>query len=243
MGEYFVPAEQTARANAPSPGATTNAGASLYEERFLGYVPGRQAMVLPLGQARLIPAGSDVVLQFHYTTSGKLATDRSSFGLVFAKQPPARRYFTTAVFNDRFAIPAGADNHVVQASMTLHKDAELTGFYPHMHLRGKSMEYRAVYPDGKSELLMRVPRYDFNWQLVYELAEPKRLPRGTRIEVTGSFDNSPNNRHNPDPKATVRWGDQSWEEMLAGFVLLTVDPATDLYELVGAPKPAARRLD
>ena len=130
-GEYFVPAEQIARANAPSSGATTNAGASLLEERFLGYVPGRQAMVLPPGQARLIPAGSDIVVQFHYTTNGRPATDRSSFGLVIAKESPTRRFYTTAVANDKFIIPAGAADHVVQASMTLRGDAELTGFYPH----------------------------------------------------------------------------------------------------------------
>ena len=243
VGEYFVPAEQIARANARSPGATTNAGASLLEERFLGYVPGRQAMVLPPGQGRLIPAGSDIIVQFHYTTNGKPATDQSSFGLVIAKDAPTRRFYSTAVVNDKFAIPPGADNHVVQGSMTLRRDAELTGFYPHMHLRGKWMEYRAFYPDGRSELLMRVPRYDFNWQLVYELSEPKRLPRGTRIEVTGAFDNSANNKYNPDAKATVRWGDQSWEEMLAGFIQMTVDPDTDVFELVGATKPSAQKLD
>jgi len=242
-GEYFVPAEQIARANAPSSGATTNAGASLLEERFLGYVPGRQAMVLPPGQARLIPAGSDIVVQFHYTTNGRPATDRSSFGLVIAKEAPTRRFYTTAVANDKFIIPAGAADHVVQASMTLRGDAELTGFYPHMHLRGKWMEYRAFYPGGRSELLLRIPRYDFNWQLVYELSESKRLPRGTRIEVTGAFDNSPNNPYNPDAKATVRWGDQSWEEMLAGFIQITVDPATDVFELVGAPKKSTQTLE
>jgi hypothetical protein len=128
------------------------------------------------------------------------------------------------VATDSFAIPPGAPNHLVQASMTLHADSELTGFYPHMHLRGKSME----------------SRYDFNWQLVYELDQPKRLPRGTRIEVTGTFDNSPNNPHNPDPAAEVRWGDQSWEEMLAGFMQLTIDPALDILELLGRGPRAAR---
>jgi hypothetical protein len=240
QGEYFVPSEQVARATARSPIMTTNAGASPYEERFLGYVPGRQAMVLPPGQARLIPAGSDIVIQFHYTTAGKVASDRSRFGLVVAKEPPRRRFYSTAVATDSFAIPPRAPNHVVQASMTLHADSELTGFYPNMHLRGKSMEYRAIYPDGGSELLLRVPRYDFNWQLVYELDQPKRLPRGTRIEVTGTFDNSPNNPHNPDPAAEVRWGDQSWEEMLAGFMQLTIDPALDILELLGRGPRAAR---
>jgi hypothetical protein len=123
-------------------------------------------MVLPPGQARLIPAGSDIVIQFHYTTAGKAASDRSRFGLVVAKEPPRRRFHSTAVATDSFAIPPGAPNHLVQASMTLDADSELTGFCPHMHLRGKSMEYRAIYPDGGSELLLRVPRYDFNWQLV-----------------------------------------------------------------------------
>jgi hypothetical protein len=106
-----------------------------------------------------------------------------------------------------------------------------------MHVRGKAMEMRAVYPTGEREVLLRVPRYDFNWQLRYEPLERKPLPKGTRIEATGVFDNSPNNRWNPDPKSLVRWGDQSWEEMMVGFVEVAFDAKLDIQQLVGEVKP------
>jgi hypothetical protein len=107
---------------------------------------------------------------------------------------------------------------------------------PHMHVRGKAMEIRAVYPDGAVETLLRVPRYDFNWQLGYDLAERKLLPRGTRVEATGWFDNSPNNKSNPDPTVEVRWGDQSWEEMMIGFFWVSIPADMDPGELLRAPK-------
>mgnify|MGYP000971212056 CR=1 FL=1 len=136
-----------------------------------------------------------------------------------------------SIGSDSFAIPPGDPNHVVKATRTLPADAELRAFSPHMHLRGKSMEVSVTYPDGKKELLLTVPRYDFNWQLEYHLAQPKILPKGSRLEVTAAFDNSPNNRFNPDPKATVRWGDQSTEEMMVCFVTFAVDPRTEPWRL------------
>ena len=128
------------------------------------------------------------------------------------------------VMNVRFAIPPGAANHEVSSSRTFADDVLLTSMTPHMHVRGKDMTYTAKYPDGRTEVLLRVPKYDFNWQHSYELAEPKRLPKGTVLEVTAHFDNSPANAFNPDPTATVRWGDQTWEEMMIGFYS-TVVPA------------------
>src|SRR5262249_25493458 len=128
---------------------------------------------------------------------------------------------------DTFVIPPGAVNYRVGSALTLQSDSKLVSMRPHMHLRGKSMEFQAVYPTGEKEVLLRVPRYDFNWQMNYMLKNPKLLPKGTRIEVLGIFDNSANNPRNPDPKAEVRWGDQTWEEMLTGQIELAIDARAD----------------
>jgi len=167
------------------------------------------------------------VLQFHYTTNGTASSDRSKIGLIFAKSPPTKRAFIASVADNRFVIPPGNPNYQAAAAVTLTSDAVLLSAGPHMHLRGKSMEIRATYPDSTAETLLRVPRYDFNWQLLYEF-EPKSAPRGTRLEVTGTWDNSESNRFNPDPKSEVRWGDQSWEEMLLAWITLQIDPNTDV---------------
>lgn len=192
-------------------------------EWLVGFAPGVPPEKLKPGQARLLKAGSDLVLQMHYTANGKPATDRSSIGMIFAKEPVKQRVVTAAVTTTRFAIPPGAAHHEVKASMTMHADSEWITLLPHMHLRGKAFEYRFIYPTGESEVALRVPRYDFNWQLWYEFAEPKKLPKGTRVEVTGVFDNSPNNKHNPAPEKEVRWGEQSWEEMMMGFFAAAID--------------------
>ncbi len=221
-GKPFVPPEQTRRDPA-RPLAATFAGVTTMDEQLVGYAPGRPALILPPGQAFLVPANTDFIFQLHYTPNGNATTDRTRFGLIFAKQPPAERVFKAGASNDKFVIPPGAANHRVDAVVTLHADSKLISMRPHMHLRGKSMEYRAVYPTGEKEILLRVPRYDFNWQWDYVLSIPKRLPKGTRLEVSGIFDNSPNNAANPDPKAEVRWGDQTWEEMLTGQIELAID--------------------
>jgi len=182
------------------------------------YVPGGSAYQTKPGQARLITAGSDLIFQMHYTANGKEAMDRSKVGIVFAKQPPKERVINTFIANLNLAIPPGAENHRVDANVKVHEDVVLQSLFPHMHLRGKAFEYVATYPSGETETLLKVPAYDFNWQLTYQLAKPLMLPKGTEIRATAWFDNSPNNKHNPDPTALVHWGDQSWEEMLAGFV-------------------------
>jgi hypothetical protein len=127
--------------------------------------------------------------------------------------------------NGRFEIPPGDPNYRVDSAFTLYQNASLVAMRPHMHMRGKSFEFRAVYPSGDTEVLLRVPRYDFNWQPYYYLETPKPLPKGTRIECTAHFDNSANNPRNPDPTAAVRWGEQSWEEMMLGWFDVVV-PAT-----------------
>lgn len=222
VGEYFVQDGRGLGGREQRP----------WETRFGGYAPGAPPERLPPGYARLFKAGSDLVIEVHYTTNGKPALDQSRVGFIFARQPPRKRVLTMNARNLELAIPPGAPNHAVEGATTLHADAELTLLYPHMHLRGKAMEMRAVYPTGEREVLLRVPRYDFNWQIRYEPLKPKPLPRGTRIEATGYFDNSANNRFNPDPKVEVRWGDQSWEEMMVGFFEVAVDVGADVQQLL-----------
>jgi len=188
------------------------------------YVPGGEPSELQAGQGRLIKAGSDLVFQVHYTTNGKPARDRTRVGLIFAKEPPERRVAFLAFSNFKMSIPAGAPNHCIESRTTLGEQVRLLSILPHMHLRGKAFELRAAYPTGESEVLLNVPRYNFNWQLTYFLKEPKVLPKGTRLESSVYFDNSPNNPNNPDPNADVYWGDQSWEEMNTGFLDLELQP-------------------
>jgi hypothetical protein len=201
------------------------------DEWLTNYAPGRPAYALPSGTAFLVKAGSDFVLQFHYTTNGTAATDRSRIGLIFAKAPPTKRAFIAMIANTNFVIPPGDPNYSAKASKTLAADAVLLSAGPHMHLRGKAMDITASYPTGESEILVRVPRYDFNWQLLYEFGPAKQAPRGTCLDVVAIWDNSVNNRYNPDPKSEVRWGDQSWEEMLLAWVTLQIDPDTDVDKL------------
>ncbi len=185
---------------------------------LVGYAPGDMPLVLAPGMAKRIPKGYTLVFQMHYTPNGTEQTDQSSLGIIFAKEPPKYEVHTRAIAQSRFAIPAGADNYEVASASTFQKEALLLSFLPHMHLRGKNFEYRVVYADGKTEIPLVVPRYDFAWQSNYRLENPIRLPANTRIECTAHFDNSPGNPNNPDPTKTVTWGEQTWEEMMIGFV-------------------------
>lgn len=205
-----------------------------------GYAPGALPMRLRPGQAMLLKAGSEIVFQMHYTTNGKAAVDQSKIGLVFAKEPVKQRVHTLAVQNREFAIPPGADNYPVSASVTLASDVELLDLLPHMHVRGKSAKMKAVYPTGEEEKLLSI-QYDFNWQLSYDLPPGRMMPKGTRIEGVNTFDNSPNNKFNPDPKLEVKWGDQSWEEMMINFfhVAADVDVKPGALLVKPPPKPSA----
>jgi hypothetical protein len=194
---------------------------------LVGYAPGDLGVRFEPGAAKKIPKGAVLVFQMHYTPNGTAQTDRSMVGLKFAKEPPRHEVKTRAIANRGFELAPGVDNIQVTARTKFPEETVLWSLLPHMHLRGKSFEYKAVYPDGKSEVLLSVPRYDFGWQATYRLAKPLRLPAGTRIECTAVFDNSKNNPNNPDPAATVSWGDQTWEEMMIGFVDYTVMPAAD----------------
>jgi hypothetical protein len=187
---------------------------------IVGTAPGDMPLILPPGVARRIPAGADLVWQMHYTPNGKEAKDKSQVGLVFykGKEPPKRTAQTRGATNNGFVIPPGASNHLVESEWVVPRDTLLLSFMPHMHLRGKDFEYRAEYPDGRSEIILNVPHYDFAWQTSYRLAQPLRLTKGTKIHCTAHFDNSPGNPANPDPKKEVTWGDQTWEEMMIGWV-------------------------
>ncbi|MBL8188554.1 MAG: thiol-disulfide isomerase [Acidobacteria bacterium] len=187
-----------------------------------GITPNKTGVVFSPGTARLIPKGSNIVFQMHYTTNGQVTKDRTKIGFVFAKEPGQKMVQTGNAINGRFVIPAGADNHEVKASFTFKDDVEISSFMPHMHVRGKAFKYTAVYPDGRSEILLNVPNYDFNWQLTYIPKKPIVLPKGTRLDCVAHFDNSAKNRFNPDPTKDVRWGDQTWEEMMIGWYTYSV---------------------
>jgi hypothetical protein len=216
---------------APKPKENDADTSALPSDFLVGYAPGQPPEILQPGQAKLIKAGSDLVLEIHYTTNGKASTDRSKFGLVFAKQPPKERVLTLSATNGKFKIPPGDPNYKVDAEFELGTTVKLLGLHPHMHGRGKDFEYRVVYPTGETETLLRVPRYDWHWQLWYTLAKPLVLPKGTRIECTAHFDNSPNNPDNADPTKEVGWGDQSWDEMMVGFFNLVFDANMPVKEI------------
>jgi hypothetical protein len=197
-------------------------------DMLLVYAPGSSPDHWPVGMAKFIPAHSDLVFQMHYTTNGHAGTDQTSIGMVFAKQSPQQRVITLQLANDHDSvpIPPGADNYRVEVHGTLPNDAILLSFFPHMHLRGKRFEYNIVKPDKSVETLLRV-NYDFYWQLSYRLAEPRLLKAGTDLHAVAWYDNSRNNLHNPDPTASVQWGDQTYNEMMVGFFDIAVPANLD----------------
>jgi hypothetical protein len=222
------------------PGSTWLAGAPLNEPvvkvkksdggprgSLAGYAPGVPQRAGTPGRGLLVKAGTDLVLEMHYTTNGQPATDLTKVGIIFAKEAPVEKIAGFSAANTGFTIPPGVANHEVRSKYTVREAVTLTNLTPHMHLRGKSFEYVATYPTGEKEVLLKVPQYDFNWQHTYVLKQPKPLPAGTVIECVAHFDNSPNNKFNPDPAKEVRWGDQSWEEMMIGFgqFVLPLGPA------------------
>lgn len=180
--------------------------------------PGAQPMVLGGGLAKKIPAGSELLFQMHYTTNGTPQSDKSEIGLKFIDEKDVTAEVKTDIAGTfLFLIPPHAADHQVNASTTFNTDAMLLSMYPHMHVRGKAFRYTVRYPDGNSEILLDVPRYDFNWQNTYELKEPKFLPKGSVLDCVATYDNSAANLNNPDPSKQVHFGDQTWDEMMLGF--------------------------
>jgi hypothetical protein len=210
---------------------------------LLVYAPGSSPDTWPANMAKFIPAGSDIVFQMHYTTNGHAAADQSSIGLIFSKRPPERRVLTLQLTNDHFVIPPGAPDYRVEARGTLPNDATLFSFFPHMHLRGKRFEYSFLRKnktaDGKPqyeiEPLLRV-NYHFHWQMSYRLAEPRFLKAGTELRAVAWYDNSKENPHNPDPEAAVRWGEQTYDEMMVGFFDVAVPASLDKQHYFVRPK-------
>jgi mono/diheme cytochrome c family protein len=213
----------------PAPGSAPR------QQRRLGSLiatmaPGWNATVFEPGTALQIRAGAVLTFQMHYTASGKAMTDRSSVGFVFADAPPSTEMRAGSFINGRFVIPAGDASHRVDAEVGFAEDVHVSGLFPHTHLRGIRWEYNLTYPDGRTEKILDVPAYDFNWQTYYMFAKPLAVPKGSKIVSSAWYDNSPKNPDNPDPKVDVRWGDQTWEEMQYTGIMYTVD---------GAPRPAA----
>jgi hypothetical protein len=190
-----------------------------------GYVPGQ---ALPPGdfprRGTLLKAGTDLVLQLHYTPNGKATTDRTKVGIIFAKEAPTSRLLGGNSASYNFKIPPGDPDFKVEASSTMQYDCDLVSMMPHAHLRGKSFEYRVTHPNGETETILRVPKYDFNWQLTYYPAKPIHLEKGSTVQVLATFDNSVNNKYNPDATKEVHWGEQTFEEMMMGYFSVVVAP-------------------
>lgn len=230
-GEIFIPKNEK--------GERQEFGGDL----LAGFAPGLPATVLEPGTGRLLKAGSDVVFQLHYTANGKAGQDKTKVGVVFAKEPPKERVVTLAAQNNKFVIPPGDPNYEVKSEIELAHAVKLRAMLPHMHLRGKDFEYRLLYPTGETQTILRVPRYDFSWQLWYDLANSIELPKGTKIACTAHYDNSANNPSNPDPTKEVKWGDQSWEEMMIGFFDVTIPAGMDPRDILPPRKPQPKRTD
>ncbi len=203
------------------------------DDFLAAYAPGRNPDVWEPGTAKKVPAGATIRLQVHYSkVAGSVQKDRSLIGLVFAKEQPQKVLTTKSVANMFFKIPPGAEKHKVTAEWTAWRDTTVYNFSPHMHYRGAAMEYKVTYPDGKTEILLNVPNYSFAWQTTYVLKTPKLLPKGSKVMVTGYFDNSAKNKFNPDPSKEVRYGEPTYDEMMIGFMdyasewpaLVQIDP-------------------
>ncbi len=187
------------------------------------FVPGYDPATFAPGQAKKIRAGSDLVLEMHYTPNGKAVADRSRIGLVFATEPVRERVIIVSAGNNRFVIPPGDPNYRVDGAITFRNHGKILSLYPHMHLRGKGFEFRLVHADGRVETLLKLTRYSFNWQLDYRLETPVAIAPGMKMECTAWYDNSANNPLNPDPRAEVRYGEMSWEEMAGGVMQVAID--------------------
>jgi hypothetical protein len=189
-------------------GMPTDMGALL-----VTHAPGTEPLVFPAGTAMKVRAGATLTFEIHYTPNGTAGVDRSSVGFIFAKQPPVEEIINSGFDNQVMRIPAGAANHRVDAEVTFTQDVKLWALWPHMHLRGKSWAHELVYPDGRTESVLSVPHYDFNWQTYYVFERPIDVPKGSRLRSIAHFDNSRGNAANPNPDVEVGYGPQTWDEM------------------------------
>jgi hypothetical protein len=225
----------------PTPGSATQRVGTFTVEA--SYVPGISAFDYRIyGAGKLVPANTDLVFSMHYTPNGKELIDHSKLGITLAKKEPDRRYLTFSISSpndaDSFAIPPHDGNWASPPAIaTFDEDCEMVWAQPHMHIRGKDMTYTLEYPDGRKETILNVPRYDFNWQLGYEWAEPIKIPKGTKIVAYAHYDNSEANRYNPDPNRTVYYGNQSWEEMMQPWFAVIVDKKVDVRKVLRRAGP------
>jgi mono/diheme cytochrome c family protein len=235
-GEFYVPVAYKRDANGFATGLLGGTQNPQSEEedstsrytQLAAYVPGLQPQNFSLSDsALLIPAGSDLVLEIHYTTNGTPGSDLTRIGMTEAKHPTKYRYLTLVDSANKFTIPPGDSNYEIRAEGTFALDTQLVWLQPHMHLRGKDMEIRLIYPDGRAETIIKVPHYSFLWQIGYDEEKPLPIPKGTTMQVIAHMDNSPNNPYNPNPNVAVPHGDQSWEEMMEGWFAVIVDKDID----------------
>jgi peroxiredoxin len=195
-----------------------------------GWAPGidYQGSMYPDGTGKFLGKGATLNFELHYTVDGKPETDQSELGLYVMKSPPKLALQTQAAYNLDVLVPAHEPQAPSYAVYGFKNDSWLFDLAPHMHLRGSWFKYEALYPDGGRETLLSVPHYDFNWQTIYRLSEPKKMLAGTWILCTGGFDNSARNPSNPNPDKRVVWGDQSFDEMFIGFMDVAKIPADKL---------------
>jgi thiol-disulfide isomerase/thioredoxin len=185
---------------------------------LVGWAPGDLGLSLPADTALRIPKGARLLFEMHYTPNGTAMKDLSSVGIVFAKEPPRFELMMNSFANESIKLPPNDPHYRAEAVFRIRADARLLSLTPHMHWRGKDYRYELIYPDGRREVLLSVPRWDFNWQNVYQFQEPVKLPKGARLHAVAHWDNSRNNPYNPDPSKTVKFGLQTWEEMMVGWV-------------------------
>jgi len=232
-----VPAQQKATSEGGGGRRFCNAPGNLG-----GFAPGLQPIMLPKDTGVWFPKEANFVFQIHYTANGKEATDHSRVGLYFHKEPPKYPLHMNVMGDNRFVIPPDAKDYMATSTRVITRDMLIYDIMPHSHVRGKASRMTATYPDGHTEILLNVPRYDFNWQTGYVLAEPRLIPKGTTLTWDMTWDNSTQNPANPDHTQTVRWGDQTWEEMGLGFFRYRwVDEEIGKDKKANAPQPALER--
>jgi peroxiredoxin len=192
------------------------------------YAPGSPPRLIDPGMAKRIPAGAKIIFQMHYTPNGKPEQDISSLGLKFCDAKDVKQEVESAfAINMAFVIPPGAKDHTIKAKHVFKEDKVLLSMTPHMHMRGKSFRYELEYPDGRREMLLNVPRWDFNWQIDYILSEFKLVPKGSVLHCEAHYDNSVDSPTNPDPTKWVHFGEQTWDEMMIGW-FTTATPLGEL---------------
>ena len=190
-----------------------------------GYAPGQSVRVYQPGTALRVPAGATLIIQEHYTATGKDTSDRTRIGIKWAKEAPKTTIDVATLQNMNFVLPAGSPDTRVDAELTLNQDTTIWSVLPHTHMRGKKWEVTAIYPDGRTEMILSVPKYDFNWQTDYIFKTPLNMPKGTKLHTAAWYDNSTANKANPDPKKDVYWGDQTWEEMQFTAITFSTESA------------------